>query len=65
MAHAWFARRDEVPCQNPQKQKTADGGDVAVEWQCKSQAFMEIVTLKGFSIESERESIKDFDVVGK
>ena len=46
--YAWFGKRDEVPCQNPLNQKTADGGDIAVEWQWKSQAFMEIVMLKGF-----------------
>jgi hypothetical protein len=63
--YAWFGRRDEVPCRNPLKQNTADGGDIAVEWQRKSQAFMEIVTLKSFSIDSEQEKIKDFDVVGK
>jgi hypothetical protein len=60
----WAVRR-EVPCQNPLKQKTADGGDIAVEWQWKSQTFMEIVTFKGFSIELEPENVKDFDVVGK
>lgn len=63
--YAWFSRRDEVPCQNPLKQKTADGGDIAVEWQWKSRAFMEIVTLKGFSVELGRENIKDFDLVGR
>jgi|SRR5919109_67247 hypothetical protein len=63
--YAWFGRRDEVPCQDPLKQKTADSGDIAVEWQRKSQAFMEIVTLKGFSIELEREDVKDFDLVGR
>jgi hypothetical protein len=31
-----------------------DGGDIRVEWQWKSQAFMEIVTLKGFSIDARR-----------
>lgn len=63
--YAWFGKRDEVPCQNPLKQKTADGGDITVEWQWKSQAFMEVVTLKSFSIELERANVKDFDVVGK
>jgi hypothetical protein len=63
--YAWFGKRDEVPCQNPLKRKTADGGDITVEWQWKSQAFMEIVTLKSFSIELERANVKDFDVVGK
>jgi hypothetical protein len=63
--YAWFGKRDEVPCQKPLNQKTADGGDIAVEWQWKSQAFMEIVMLKGFSIELEPGNAKDFDVVGK
>jgi predicted nucleotidyltransferase component of viral defense system len=34
-------------------------------WQWKSQAFMEIVTLKRFSIELDRENVKDFDLVGR
>ena len=63
--YAWFPRRSEVPCQNPLKQKTVDGGNINVEWQSKSRAFMEIVTLKGFSIELNRENVKDFDLVGK
>jgi len=48
--YAWFPKRSEVPCQNRLEQKTADGGDITVEWQWKSQAFMEIITLKRFSI---------------
>jgi hypothetical protein len=63
--YAWFPKRSEVPCQNPLEQKTADGGDITVEWQWKSQAFMEIVTLKRFSIELHRENAKDFDLVGR
>ena len=63
--YAWFPKRSEVPGQNPQEQKTADGGDITVEWQRKSQEFMEIVKLKGFSIELGRENTKDFDLVGK
>ena len=63
--YAWFRKRSEVPCQNPQEQKTADGGGITVEWQWKSQAFMEIVRLKGFSIELGRENVKDFDLVGR
>ena len=64
--YAWFRKRSEVPCQNPIEQKTVDGGDITVEWQWKSQAFMEIVTLKGFSIELlGRENVKDFDLVGR
>jgi hypothetical protein len=62
---AWFPKRSGVPCQNPVEQKTADGGDITVEWQWKSQAFMEIVTPKGFSIGLEAENVKDFDLIGK
>ena len=63
--YAWFRKRNEVPCQNPLEQKTADGGDITVEWQWRSQAFMEIVKLKSVSIESDQEYVKDFDVAGK
>ena len=63
--YAWFPKRSEVPCQNPLEQKTVDGGDITVEWQWKSQAFMEIVKLKGFSFEFDRENVKDFDLVGR
>jgi hypothetical protein len=63
--YVWFPKRSEVPCQNPLEQKTADSGDITVEWQWKSRAFMEIVTLKRFSIELDRENVKDFDLVGR
>jgi Carboxypeptidase regulatory-like domain len=63
--YAWFPKRSEVPCQNPLEQKTVGGGDITVEWQWKSQAFMEIVTLERFSIELDRENVKDFDLVGR
>jgi hypothetical protein len=63
--YAWFDKRDEVPFHNPLKQMTVDGGEIEVEWQWKSHAFMEIVRLKGVSIESDQEYVKDFDVVGK
>ena len=63
--YAWFPKRSEVPCQNPLEQKTVDGGDITVEWQWKSQAFMETVKLKGFSIEFDGENVKDFDLVGR
>src|SRR5215469_2265729 len=46
--YAWFPRRSEVPCQDPLKQKTVEGGDITVELQWKSRACMEIVILKGF-----------------
>jgi hypothetical protein len=63
--YAWFPKRSDVPCQNPLEQKTVDGGAITVEWQRKSQAFMEIVKLKDFSIEFDRENVKDFDLVGR
>ena len=63
--YAWFPKRSEVPCQNPLEQKSVDGGDITVEWQRKSQAFMEIVKLKDFSVEFDRENVKDFDLVGR
>jgi hypothetical protein len=61
--YAWFPKRSEVPYQNPIEQKTV--GDITVEWQWKSQAFMEIVTLTGFSVELGRENVKDFDLMGR
>jgi hypothetical protein len=61
--YAWFPKKTEVPCQNPLEQKTMDGGDITVEWQWKSQAFMEIVKLKGSSVEFGRENVKDFDLM--
>jgi hypothetical protein len=63
--YAWFPKRSEVPCQNAIEQKTVDGCDITVEWQWKSQAFMEIVQLKDFSIEFDRENVKNFDLVGR
>jgi hypothetical protein len=62
--YAWFAKRGEVPSRNPLGQKTADGWDITVEWQRKSHAFMEVVTIKGFSIRPDWENVKDFDLVG-
>ena len=60
-----FQKGVKFPARNSLGQKTVDGGDITVEWQWKSQAFMEIVKLKGFSIELERENVKDFDLVGR
>jgi hypothetical protein len=37
----------------------------SVEWQWKSHAFMEIVTLKELSVESGQQKIKDFDLFCK
>lgn len=62
---AWFQKRDEVPSRDSHDQRTTDGGDVTVEWQWKSRAFMEIVRIKSFSIDPESENVKDFDLVGK
>jgi hypothetical protein len=63
--YAWFPKRSDVPCQNPREQKTVDGADITVEWQWKSRAFMEIVTLNRLSVEFGRENVKDFDLVGR
>ncbi len=60
--YSWSRKRSDVPCQNPLEAKTIDDGKVTVEWQRKSEAFMEIVTIKGFSIEANRETFKDFDL---
>jgi hypothetical protein len=62
--YGWFPNKLDVPCQNPLEAKTVDGGKVTVEWQGKSHAFMEIVTLKEFSVESGQK-IKDFDLFCK
>ena len=63
--YAWFRDKGNVPCQNPLGAKTVDGGKVTVEWQWKSQAFMEIVTIKEFSVDSGQQKIKDFDLFCK
>jgi len=60
--YAWFANKTDVPCQHPQDEKTADDGDVTVEWQYKSRAFMEIVTIKGFVVSAGQRVVKDFDI---
>ncbi|SRR6266446_3501125 len=63
--YAWFPNKINVPCQNPLESKTVDDGRVTVEWQRKSRAFMEIVTIKGFSVEAGRVRVKDFDLFCK
>ena len=63
--YAWFSKKSDVPCQNASEAKTVDDGKVKVEWQRKSNAFMEIVTIKGFSVEGDQEKIKDFDLACK
>jgi hypothetical protein len=60
--YAWFPNKTDVPCQNLLERKTADGGNVTVEWQRKSGAFMQIVTIKGFSVEPGIQRVKDFDL---
>jgi tetratricopeptide (TPR) repeat protein len=60
--YAWFRNKSDVPCQNPLESKTVDDGKVTVEWQWKSGAFMEIVTIKGFSVDSGQQRDKDFDL---
>jgi hypothetical protein len=63
--YAWFPNKSDVPCQNHGGAKTVDDGMVTVEWQRKSQAFMEIVTIKAFSVEAGRARVKDFDLFCK
>ena len=63
--YAWFSKRSGVPCQSSSTAKTTDQGKVTVEWQRKSEAFMEIVTIKGFSVEAGHETLKDFDLLCK
>lgn len=68
--HAWFPKSTDVPCQNSPEAKTADDGSVTVEWQRKSEAFMEVVTIKGFSVTADQDlvrhkTVKDFDLLCK
>jgi Carboxypeptidase regulatory-like domain len=63
--YAWFRNKRDVPCQNPGEERTPDGGDVAVQWQRKSGAFMEIVTIKGLSTRAGKREIKSFDLTCK
>ncbi len=63
--YAWFPKKNDVPCRNFSEAKTVDDGKVIVEWQHKSDAFMEIVTIRGFSVESNQEKVKDFDLLCK
>lgn len=63
--YAWFPNKRDVPCRNPGEAKTADDGRVTVEWQRKSRAFMEIVTIKSFSAEAGRVRVKDTDLFCK
>jgi hypothetical protein len=63
--YAWFPNRSSVPCQLPSEAKTVDDGKVSVEWQFKSRAFMEIVTIESFSIDAREERVKDFDLFCK
>jgi len=63
--YAWFLEKSDVPCQSAFEAKIADDGKVTVEWQRKSNAFMEIITIKGFSVEAGQERIKDFNLFCK
>jgi hypothetical protein len=60
--YAWFPEKSDVPCQSFLEAKIANNGKVTVEWQRKSNAFMEIITITGFSVEAGKERIKDFDL---
>jgi hypothetical protein len=61
--YGWFRNKSDVPCQNPVEARTVDDGKATVEWQQKSGAFMEIVTIKGFSVLAGQEKVKDLDLV--
>jgi hypothetical protein len=63
--YAWFSKLRDVPCQSNSTLKTEDNGSVKVDWQRKSQAFMELVTIKGFSVEAGKGQVKDFDLACK
>jgi len=62
LIYSWYRNRSDVPCAESTAAKTVDDGHVTVEWQWKSNAFMEIVTLRGFAIDADHERSKDFDV---
>jgi hypothetical protein len=52
---AWFSNKHDVPCQNAVESKTAASGKVTVEWQRKSGALMEVVTIKEYSVDSDQQ----------
>jgi len=60
--YSWYPNRTDAPCADSANGKTVDGGHVTVEWQRKSNAFMEIVIIKGFVIDRDHDKSKDFDV---
>jgi hypothetical protein len=60
--YSWYPKRTDVPCADSADGKTVDEGHVTVEWQWKSNAFMEIVTIKGLVIDRDHDTSKDFDV---
>jgi len=60
--YSWHRNRPDVPCGDAVDSKTIDDGRVTVEWQQKSGAFMEVVVVKGFSVEADRGASKDFDI---
>jgi len=60
--YSWYRNRPDVPCGDAVDSKTLDDGHVTVQWQPKSTAFMEIVIIKGFTVEADREASKDFDI---
>ena len=58
---SWHLNRSDVPCGDVADPKTVDGS-VTVKWQPKSTAFMEVVVIKGFTVEADHETAKDFDI---
>ncbi len=62
--YAWFPKMNDVPCRNPFEAKTGDN-EATVEWQRKSRAFMEIVTIRDFAVSAGQEKVKDVDLLCK
>ena len=60
--YAWFRNRADVPCNDPVDSTIDETRRVSVEWQRKSDAFMEILKIKGFSVAAGRETLTDFDL---
>jgi hypothetical protein len=61
--YAWFPTLDDVPCQISREARTADDGTVTVEWQRKSEVFMEIATIEHFPLEAGQAQLKEFDLL--
>lgn len=60
--YAWFRNRADVPCDDPADSTNDETRRVTVEWQRKSDAFMETLKIKGFYVAAGRETLADFDL---